>query len=197
MRAARAALLGDIHALTTSLGRPPFPSEIAKSRGTTHNATNQALVIAKRDGHVIIGHRASAMTPAPIRVSPTAIIELGLPMVVFFSGPPDALEAWRALELADVTTLTAHPSPGPFAWRLIQACDAVLAIGRADDPAVLGSAAVAYAVASRTPCAVVPKAFLTLGVVAATRDHSILWRAPIALPIAPPVSRQESTGRTI
>lgn len=75
-----------VHQLTEELHRPPTTTEIARARQTTRESDRDAAVRAEADGHVV-AQRRHQFLPASVRLTPAALVQLGVPMVVYLAWP--------------------------------------------------------------------------------------------------------------
>lgn len=194
--ARRAAWLRHVHELGRRLRRAPYPNEIASSLGTTRRVGTGRVSKALADGHIVVSPRPSAFCARSVRVAPLAMLELGLPAVVYLawplpgpSAPHDhhvaALEAGRAAAgwLADsLRVVTVSPyligsarlvaGTLGVAASIAERSDAVV-VWR--DPLLVGRQDVAAATAAGVPVSVLTADLLVT-------DPGQLWRPPILQP---------------
>ncbi len=163
----RGAWLRIVHRLHCDLRRPPSSFEVGPATGTTRKNSSRVAITAERDGHLIRGPRASVMGAAPLRVTPAALVQLGVPMVVYLAWPmtssPDVGARGRAAArwLASLGVYAVSPfltgdlectASMHAAALLAQRADAVVVMS---DPLLIGRPDVSAALLARAPVGVV------------------------------------------
>lgn len=183
----RTKWLRAIYELGAQLGRPPYPGELARRHGTTSTAQRNIIVRAIRDGHITVGNPGNRFAPRPIRVSPAARLELGLPCLVYLAFPltedsGESAAAWVSCNVglpvvsALAIAITGWKLAEPACVLLAERCDGVI-VWR--DPMLVGRSDVVAAARLGIPVSVVD-AYAARSVSSARQ----LWTAPLLQPIA-------------
>lgn len=203
----RAAWLRVAHGLRTTLGRPPSAIEVARAHGRSPRTARDMVNCAIEDGHLVNTPRTSVFVPAGIRVAPLALLDLGLPAVVYLAWAlgSDVVPGFHdrqaglndrqaglipAGELGRIGLAVVSPYlvaeravAEPVAMLLAQRADAVV-VWR--DPLLLGRADVVAARRLGIPVSVTQRD-MTCGKLTA----AVLWTPPCLLPAMP----EEDTKR--
>lgn len=199
----RADWLRTVHRLGTDLRRPPRATDIARATRVTAHVASNSIRRARRDGQIVLGGRVSGFDAFPVRLTPAALVEIGVPMVTYLAWPigrDDGRPAeCRALEVEQdamrgraavrwLATLGVY-SVSPYlagAWKcersgldavaqdIARRADAVVVM---TDPLLLGRADVAAARAAGIPIGLVQAADERL-----VRAGVDLWRPPFLVP---------------
>lgn len=180
----RHAWLRSAHDLAGRLGRPIVPMDLADLHGVRYESMRNRVGRAVRDGYMMRGRKPNAFASAPIRLTPKALLELDLPMLVYLAWPVDrsidnygiAAASWIQINLGIVTVSPCFRDPTAMSIAVVtaQRSDAVI-VWR--DRLLVGRADVVAGANAGAPVAVIP------GVGAnAPRSASELWIPPFLQP---------------
>lgn len=194
----RSEWLVTIHRLGVELRRPPYSAEVARATQRHRSAVTSLARRAVLDGHIERRVQPDAFTSAGIRLTPHALIALGLPMVVYLAWPGFAPQrgteistwlgdrgVWASSPYMGRGTIQAGREPDLAAVAMATACrcDAVVCW---TDPLLLGRPDVASAHAAGVPVSLVQARDEKL-----VRDSRDLWSPPLLVPYLPQ-GRQEN-----
>lgn len=196
--ACRADWLRVVHELSIALHRPATPSDVARHK---HSSPRGALATMRRavaDGQIVIGSRTTAFAGAPMRLTPPAMLEVGVAPLVYLAWAmpaiPDPIDATCGRGFAATITrrfgiypvspyLTAPYLIGRWDGRtaaqsaaliLAQRVDAVIAVG---DEVLLARPDVHAARVQGIPVSLLRS--MTSPVVSSA---SLLWQPPVLVP---------------
>lgn len=147
-----------VYGLQAKLGRLPTAPDIAKVRGTARRVEFDTALRALEDGQVVrvpSREQRHAVLPFGVRLTPSAMVELGIPVLTYLAWPMDpgfgaesrgAWARWSSqlvslglVPVSSFSVLRTEPVE-PAQWMacactLASRCDAVVAVG---DPILIG-----------------------------------------------------------
>lgn len=180
---AQAAWLRVVHHLTVSLRRPPVVIELAEATGSKRSGTKQRIHRAVDDGHLVRGPKGPSTTPSSLRVTPQALVHIGVPLVAYLAWPFGSTERgqviaqwlarWRVYAISPC--LVEHGLLAPdIASSMAMRADCVVVY---TDPLLVGREDVQAAIACGIPVTVIRPADER-----SIESAADLWKPPLLLP---------------